>query len=63
MVVQDILAQPGNVVETESPVKETFNRSFVGGIEYCTGSPALPGHLEAKSQGGKRLEIGRFKVE
>ena len=63
MVVQDILAQPGNVVETESSVKETFDSGFIGGIEYRAGGATSPGHLEAKSQGRKRLEIGWFKVE
>ena len=63
VVVQDVLAQPGNVVETESSVKEAFDGDFVCRVEHRTGGATSSSNLEAKTQGGEGVEVRRFEVE
>ena len=47
MVVQDVPTQTGNVVESESAVKEAFDGRFVGGIENRAGCTAATSDFDS----------------
>ncbi|GIT29799.1 MAG: hypothetical protein Ct9H300mP1_18450 [Planctomycetaceae bacterium] len=63
VVVQEVLAQPRNVVESESPVKEARDGGLVGGVEYRSGgaTPDAPPRIPVSMRKG--IEIGRLEVE